>query len=88
MLHAVTVGVLIRTARAAKGSEDTAKVTPSQLLSSVRRDMEQAMRNRRMRLERERKGGLFEQRWQEVCDARGKVLAQRSILPVVIHYIP
>ena len=53
-----------------KGSEDTAKVTPSQLLSSVRRDMEQAMRNRRMRLERERKGGLFEQRWQEVCDAR------------------
>jgi hypothetical protein len=32
--------------------------------------MEHAMTNRRLRLQRERKGGLFEERWREVCDAR------------------
>ena len=68
MLHAVVVGVLLRTARGAKDSEDVAKARPSQLLTYVRRDMEHAMKNRRRRLKRENKGGLFEQRWREVCD--------------------
>jgi ribonuclease HI len=70
VLHAVVVGVLLRTARAARELSNAVQPSPSQLLSEVRREMEHAMTNRRLRLQRERKGGLFEERWREVCDAR------------------
>ena len=74
MLHAVVVQVLLRTARSAKECGEAGPATPNQLLSAVRRDMEKAMCNRRRRLARDRKHGLFEQRWREVCDATAQNL--------------